>query len=170
MSEEIALRRYDSADAGQVWRVHEAALRASPIEFIEGAPDDDLTDITGCYLDDGGEFLVGLVRETIVAIGGFQPRSLETVEIRRMRVHPDQQRQGYGRRLLVELEARAQNAGYTHAVLYTLEQLTAARALYEAHDYEESRRETHPATGDETVHYEKRLPDTDHTDTQRRRT
>lgn len=157
MSDELDVRRFVPADETEVWRVHEAALRASPIEFIEDAPDDDLVDVPGRYFDDGGEFLVGLVDGTVVAIGGCQPQSPETVEIRRMRVHPDYQRKGHGRRLLDALEASARAAGYTTAVLYTLAQLTAARALYEAHGYTETHRETHPATGDTTVHYEKRL-------------
>lgn len=58
----------------------------------------------------------------------------------------------------------ARSAGYTTAVLYTLQQLAAASALYETHGYTETHRETHPATGDETIHYEKRLTNTTYDD------
>jgi len=158
----LTLRRYEESDSEQVWTVHERALRASPLEFIEDAPDDDLADITGHYLDSGGEFLVGLADGDIVATGGFQPEEdgetdeYDTAEILRMRVHPDYQRRGYGEQVLEELERRAGERGFDTLVLYTNEKLTAARNLYEKHDYEETYRET-IQTDDTFIHYRKRL-------------
>lgn len=158
MVSDLTIRRYESSDAEQVWTVHELAFRASPLEFVEDAPaDEDITEITGRYLDTGGEFLVGLSEDGIVAIGGFQFREGKTVEIRRMRVHPDHQRQGYGERLLEALEERAQKRGVNRIVHETNEHLIAAQNLYKKHGYEVTRRETHPVTGDEFISYEKEL-------------
>lgn len=153
---ELTIRRYEPSDAAAVWAVHERALRASPLPFVEDAPaDDDLRDVAATYLEDG-EFLVGAV-DDVVAVGGFQPRDGETVEIRRMRVDPEHQRRGYGRRLLTALERRACDRGYATAALETHVDLTAAQALYESAGYEESGRDRHPETGDEFVSYRKRL-------------
>lgn len=150
--EALTVRRYRPADVAAVWAVHERALRASGLEFVEDAPvDADLTAIRARYLDRDGEFLVGLADDRIVAIGGFRPRDDETVEIRRMRVHPDHQRRGFGRRLLTALEGRARDRGFRSAVLETNERLHAAMAFYEARGDDEAGRETHPATGDTFV-------------------
>lgn len=170
MAPALALRRYRPADADAVWAVHEAALRASPLAFVEeAAVDDDVTDVEGHYLDAGGEFLVGEVDEPagvggesgggagVVAIGGYLPLDDRTVEIRRMRVHPDHQRRGYANGLLAELEDRARAAGYEVAELETIEPLAAARALYEGAGYEPVAETVRPETGDARYTYRKRL-------------
>ena len=158
MSDDLTIRRYRDADAERVWEIHEAALRASPIAFVEDAPaDEDITEITAAYLDPGGEFLVGVTEGALVAMGGFQPRADDVAKIRRMRVHPEYQRRGYGKRMLRALEGRAEDRGFERVVLDTNEQLSAARKLYENAGYEETRREPHPATGDAFVYYEKPL-------------
>jgi ribosomal protein S18 acetylase RimI-like enzyme len=162
MGEEFDIRRYEPPDAERVWTVHELALESHGWEFLEEAPsDEDISEnflgIGPNYLDAGGEFLVGCRDNTIIAIGGFQPKDDSTVEIRRMAVHPAHQRQGYGERLLVELEDRAEKREFTRLVLETFERLTAARALYEKHGYEETHREPHAETGDARIYYRKQL-------------
>lgn len=171
MPGELALRRYRPANADAVWAVHEAALRASPLPFVEDAAvDEDLTAVEGHYLDAGGEFLVGEVAAgpdaadppargdaRVVAIGGFLPVDDRTIEIRRMRVHPDAQRRGYGREVLAELEARARAAGHETAQLETIEPLRAARALYEAAGYEVVAETVQPETGDARYTYRRNL-------------
>lgn len=158
MVEELTVRRYKFSDAEEVWTVHELALRASPLEFVEDASaDEDITEISECYLDEGGEFVVGLIDDEIIAIGGFQPQEDDTAEIRRMRVHPDHQRQGYGERLLATLEERAREQGFSRIILDTNEHLTAAQKLYEKRGYEETHREAHPVIGDTFVYYRKSI-------------
>lgn len=153
----LAIRRYRPADAERVRAVHEAALRASPVEFVPDAPADaDLREISARYLDAGGEFLVGEVGGEIVAAGGFRPRG-DAAELRRLRVHPDHQRRGYATRLLSRLEARAADAGFDALALETDERLTAARELYAARGYEEVGRESRPATDADRVRYRKKL-------------
>ena len=154
---EFRIRRYDAGDAGRVWRVHEAAFEAAPIEFVENpACTENLRDVPGTYLDGSGEFLVGETG-TIVAIGGFSRADGTTVEINRMRVHPQYQRRGYGRALLGELEDRARSRGFEIAVLGTHVDLDAARQFYEVNGYHETHRDPHPIAGDTFVYYRKNL-------------
>lgn len=154
---ELDVRRYESGDADGVWEVHEAAFRAAPIEFIEdAAADEDLRHVGSQYLEGTGEFLVGEV-DDVVAVGGFKPTDETTIEVRRMRVHPDAQRQGYGQTLLDALETRARERGYAAAVLGTHAALEPAMRFYETNGYEETRRESHPVAGDTFVYYRKDL-------------
>lgn len=171
MADELSIRRYEPGDAEAVWAVHERALRASPIDFLESVPgDEDLRAIPEEYLDFGGEFLVGTVDGEVVAIGGFRPTGDdgtedsgttavddEAVEFKRMRVHPDHQRNGYGEALLTRLETLAAERGFDRVVLETNELLTAARTLYETRGYEQFETESHPATGEQLVRYRKEL-------------
>jgi ribosomal protein S18 acetylase RimI-like enzyme len=181
MPDELTIRRYEPADAEVVWEIHERALRASPITFVENVPgDDDLRAISDEYLDAGGEFLVGVTDGEVVAIGGYQPtedggadgeatavdtddgaddeaENKEAAEIRRMRVHPDHQRRGYGEELLTRLETLADERGFDRIVLETNENLRAARTLYETHGYEQYEAESHPVTGEDIVRYRKEL-------------
>ena len=174
MPDELSIRRYEPADVEAVWEIHERALRASPITFAENVPgDEDLRAIPEEYLDAGGEFLVGTVDGEVVAIGGYQPTDEgatgeeagdnetttdgDAAEIRRMRVHPDHQRRGYGEAMLTRLESLADEREFDHIVLETNAHLRAARALYETHSYEQYEAESHPVTGEDIVRYRKEL-------------
>jgi GNAT superfamily N-acetyltransferase len=92
----------------------------------------------------------------VVAVGGFVPADREAVEIRRMRVDPDHQRNGYGAAVLSLLEDAARRQGYGRAVLETHELLAAARVLYESQGYRETGRES-GRDGYERIRYEKVL-------------
>lgn len=162
MGEGFDIRRYEPADAGRVLTVYELALEADGWEFPDDpAPDGAITDgflgITDDYLDVGGEFLVGVRHGEVIATGGFQPRGEATAELRKMAVHPDHQRHGYGERILVELEARAESRGFARLVLETFDRLTSARHLYEKHGYEETNREHDETVGGIRVSYAKEL-------------
>ena len=149
----FSVREYDPSDAEAVWDVHERAFRASPVAFVEDAPaDEDLRAVAEHYLNpDGAAFLVGTVDGDVVATGGYRRADDGAVEIRRMRVDPDHQGNGYARRLLDRLEARAAAEGFERAVLETHEDLTAARALYESAGYAQTGRRSHPV-GDATLY------------------
>ena len=55
--------------------------------------------------------------------------------IKRMRVHPDFQRRGFGRRVLRALIDRARRDGYTKLKLDTTTLQTAAHRLYESEGF-----------------------------------
>jgi ribosomal protein S18 acetylase RimI-like enzyme len=171
MTSNLHVRRYEPGDENAVWQVHDAAFRASSVEFI---PDVDrhLRRIPESFLDAGGEFLVGTLDaadagegaygqpgERLVACGGFQPadEAENAARIRSVRVHPESQRRGFGRTIVTELEDRARNRGFERVVLHTGEDMTAARGLYESLSYEQTGREYVEVIDSYQVHFEKRL-------------
>lgn len=169
----LSIRRYRPGDGPRVRDLHEAAMRDVGA-YTEGVADDDLEAVTERYLETGGEFLVGVVDDGIVAMGAFRPidgteyvtnfgseRPDSTVELTRLRVDPDHQRRGYGRQLCAELEDRARSRGVAHIVLDTTAKQTAARRLYESLGFEETHRDRIDDFGDpfELVVYEKSLVD-----------
>ncbi|MDS0260175.1 GNAT family N-acetyltransferase [Haloarcula sp. S1CR25-12] len=157
---DLTVRRYDPADADTVWDLHERALRdAGGYDEAFAHRDTDLRDVTGAYLDAGGEFLVGERSGEVVAMGAFQPHDTDdgAVVLRRMRVAPAHQRAGHGTRLLHELEARARKRGFERAELDTTPAQTTAVAFYEHHGYERIGREYVEAADTTLLFYEKSL-------------
>jgi ribosomal protein S18 acetylase RimI-like enzyme/predicted kinase len=133
------LRSFRVEDAGAVWRLHDAALEDAGVHGGRGPWEDDLRDIPAAYLE-GGDFIVAFAGEELVGMGGLARRSDAEAEIRRMRVHPDFQRQGLGRRILAALEERARELGFRAIRLDTTEEQVAARRLYESAAYRETER------------------------------
>ncbi len=136
----IELRSFQSGDAEAVWALHDAALEDAGVHGGHGPWEDDLRDIPATYLDPGGDFLVAFAGGELVGIGGLLPRSPGEAEIKRMRVHPDHQRRGLGRRILEGLESRAEEFGFERVRLDTTEEQVAARKLYESAGYREVER------------------------------
>lgn len=166
---DLRVRRYEPRDADAVWDLHERALRDVGAFDEEYAHlDADLRRVPEAYLDAGGEFLVGdrVPDGSVVAMGALQPATAvdhhedehdpDAGVVRRMRVDPAHQREGYGSAILTELETRAPDLGFNRLVLDTTPRQTAAMALYESFGYEETHRETMPAG--EMVFYEKVIP------------
>lgn len=147
--DDFHLRRYELGDADAVWDIHERARRdvgAYHEEYVHLSA--DLRQIPEVSLDAGGEFLVGELGATVVAMGALQPvgdvdhhdGSDGTGVVRRMRVDPDHQRRGYDSTILDALEARAVDLGFDRLVLDTTPRQEAARALYEGFGYREVER------------------------------
>lgn len=137
---ELHLRRYRAGDRAGVRALHNLALIDAGAHAGSGPWDADLDEIERIYLEDRGEFLVGESDGTLVAMGALRRESATTARITRMRVHPDWQRRGFGRRVLERLELRAGELGYTELVLDTTVGQTAARGLYAATGYRETGR------------------------------
>lgn len=130
----ITFRRFEPNDAAAVRALHVLALRHTGA-FVETDDarkwDSDLEDIERAYIEPGGEFLVGLIAGEIVAMGALRLDGDGVATLKRMRVHPDHQRRGYGRELLRLLEADARSKGVARVVLDTLPIQGQALALYE---------------------------------------
>ena len=133
----LTIRRYKPSDHDAVWRLHNEALHDVGAHLGNGVWDDDLHEIEAVYLRDGGEFLVGLQGDRIVAMGALRRTSGERAQITRMRVAPDLQGNGIGQRLLDALEGRAADLGYATLHLDTTVGQTAARRLYAKNGYRE---------------------------------
>ncbi len=151
----LRLRRYTDADAAAVWALHNNSLNLVDAHGGNGAWDEDLQNVQEVYLEAGGEFLVGEANGKLVAMGALLRAGPTTGEIKRMRVDLNYQRQGFGRRILAGLEARARELGYRRLRLDTTTGQTAAQALYEESGF------TKIGTGRmgrfELIIYEKRL-------------
>jgi ribosomal protein S18 acetylase RimI-like enzyme len=146
---DLTLRRYEPADADDVWALHERARRhAGAYDEAYAHLDADLRDVAAEYLATGGEFLLGEREDEVVAMGALQPSDAvdhhETADgtavVRRLRVDPDHHRQGYGSTVLAALEDRAAELGFDRLVLDTTSQQIAAIGLFEAFGYEERHR------------------------------
>jgi ribosomal protein S18 acetylase RimI-like enzyme len=151
----LELRRFEARDQHAVWELHTLGLEGTGAHLGDGPWDDDLRSIADSYLDDGGEFLVGMVNGRVVAMGALRHITDAIAEVKRMRVHPGFQRRGFGRRILASLEDRARELGYTKLTLDTGVVLTAAQRLYESAGYREvGRGRIGPV---DVVYFEKRL-------------
>jgi N-acetylglutamate synthase-like GNAT family acetyltransferase len=144
----LQLRQFRAADEAAVHELHEVAQDG----ILAPA---DLSAIPDAYLTAGGDFLVGEIDGELVAMGALRRVSSASAEIKRMRVHPRWQGQGFGRELLDRLEARARELGFTTLRLDTTTRQHAARALYEDAGYRMVG--TGQENGFELVYYEKRL-------------
>ena len=137
----LQVRRYRPEDREIVLRLHEIGLRETGT-FVEGWDlDEDLLDIWGTYLNDSGEFLVGVLGGRIIAIGALKRIAPGQAEIKRMRVDPAFQRRGFGQTMLDALEERATELGYATLHLDTTVRQQAARRLYTKNGYREVRRD-----------------------------
>ena len=151
----LDIRRYHAADHDVVWNLHNLALTTAEAHAGNGPWDDDLHHIEEVYLAAGGDFLVGIAAGELVVMGALLRHDATLGEIKRMRVHPDVQRRGYGRQLLHALEAAALERGVRRLILDTTTVQTAAIALYEQDGYREERRTRRG--GYTLLHFEKPL-------------
>src|ERR1017187_302635 len=109
----LTIRRYQPSDHATVCELHKTALLAAGA-YIEGSAFDvDLDQIEAIYLNGFGEFLIGTIQDRVVAIGALRRTGPDRAEIKRMRVHADYQRQGFGQAIYNELEKRAHELGYS---------------------------------------------------------
>ena len=138
--QEILVRRYLVSDHTAVLHLHVLALEALGAYLGKGFHDEDLADIEATYLAAGGEFLVVIYHDQLIAMCGLRPLPDDSGEIKRMRVHPEFQGQGIGHLLLTQLEDRACALGYTRLCLDTSSRQPIAQHVYQRHGYCETHR------------------------------
>ncbi|MEJ7841761.1 MAG: GNAT family N-acetyltransferase [Rubrobacter sp.] len=131
------IRRYEPDDQEAVWKLHNDALYDVGAHLGNGPWDEDLGAIESVYLEDGGEFLVGVQDGHVVAMGALRRTAGDRAGITRMRVAPGLQGRGIGQTLLDALHRRAAELGYATLHLDTTVHQTAARRLYERNGYRE---------------------------------
>jgi GNAT superfamily N-acetyltransferase len=137
---QLHVRRYEPGDKRAVRRLHDEALNQVGAHLGRGPWDDDLDEIETVYLDEGGEFLVGVLDGEVVAMGALMRISPERAELKRMRVRPGLQGRGYGQTVLDALHRRASELGYTTLRLDTTVRQRAAQRLYLKNGYCETGR------------------------------
>lgn len=151
----FTLRRYKPADQKSVEYLHMHAIQQIGAYLGRGPWDDDIYAIEDVYLKNHGEFLIGEYNGLFVAMGALRRITPERAEIKRMRVHPDHQRHGYGQLILDELEARALALGYQTLHLDTSIIQVPAQRFYEKNGFREVGRDIYQ--GLEVILYEKQL-------------
>jgi ribosomal protein S18 acetylase RimI-like enzyme len=120
--------------------LHDDALNDVGAHPKTGPWDADLDAIESVYLENGGEFLVGVLGDEVVAMGALRRDPGGRAWITRMRVSPRLQGRGIGQTLLDALHRRAEELGYESLHLDTTVGQTAARRLYEKNGYRETGR------------------------------
>jgi len=128
------VRKYNSSDKEAVKEIYRLASICSEIGYRSGPWEEDFENIERTYFD-GGEFLVGLIDQNIVAMGGYRKITDKMGHIRRMRVHPDYRRRGFARQILQQLEKEAKRNGLDELRLRTSKQQVMAQNFYEKNGY-----------------------------------
>ena len=103
--------------------------------------EDELRGLPGEYAPPGGLMLLALVDGAVAGSGAFRPLPdadyPNACEMKRLFVRPAFRRFGLGRTLAQALLDRATEAGYSSMLLDTLDDMEAARGLYESLGFEE---------------------------------
>lgn len=156
--DKLKIRRYKASDNPVVWELHWLGLAELGVKPIPSPFDQDLYDIENVYLNNG-DFIVGEFRGKVIAMGAFRKIKDGMVEIKRMRVHPDYQRKGFGQKILQELEKRAKEMGYKRATLFTDIINTKAINFYKKNGYKEFKKDTLYIRNSvvKVIYYEKNL-------------
>lgn len=101
----------------------------------------ELQGLPGDYQLPGGLMLLALVDGAVAGCGAFRPLPdadyANACEMKRLYVRPAFRRFGLGRTLAQALMDRATEAGYSAMLLDTLDDMEAARGLYESLGFEE---------------------------------
>lgn len=140
---DIIYRSYLPQDKDQVWNLHLTALKETGA-FIENAPydiDADLGNIEKKYLENKGAFIVAVMNQKIIAMGGLKKITDGIGEIKRMRVYKEFHAQGIGKTIYKMLEQKARELGYNKLILDTTDKQKTAQAFYLKYGFEEVRRE-----------------------------
>lgn len=135
------MRRFEPTDARFVIDLHHAGLHQMGAHVGSGPWDADVEDIQHHYVDSGGEFLVGMLGDELVAMGGILPVADERhcADLCRLRVVEQAQGNGYGTEIVRELEARAIELGFTVLTAHTStvqvpsQRLLAGSGFFETH-------------------------------------
>ena len=141
----VEFRSYEEADVPYLPGLFTRAIQTVYPELEEGPWLEDLYHPETAY-NNGGDILVGIHSDVIVAMGGIKRINDETGELKRVATEPQMQGQGLGGRLLTAMEERACALGIRKLVLDTTLGQVGARRLYDKRGYELADRHivTHP--------------------------
>ncbi|MDA2933939.1 GNAT family N-acetyltransferase [Acidobacteria bacterium AH-259-D05] len=106
MEGELQISRYQDSDHEEVVALHYLGLDQVGANLGGGPWDKDLNDIQNHYINNNGDFLVGICGGRLVAMGAFRKVSTTRAEIKRIRVNPDFQRRGFGEEVYAEERLR----------------------------------------------------------------
>jgi len=157
LPQSMRLIRYRPEFLEPMLALHRSAIEGFCLGMSQQQDEADLVAAETVYLGSRGEFLLGFIRERLVAMGGFKRLSDGLAELRRMRIAGDLQGQGYGTFLLRELERRAFQSGVRTLCLEAALRRALTLNFYRKHGYNESGRGSYGSI--ETVRFVKALHD-----------
>jgi GNAT superfamily N-acetyltransferase len=131
------LIRYQPDYLDQVLALHRSAMDGFTTGISRHDEEADLMAIDQFYLSEG-EFLVGILQNRVIAMGGFKRLSDTIAELRRMRILKELQGHGYGTQMLRELERLALQQGIPSLCLETAIARPLTLAFYRKHGYQEA--------------------------------
>jgi len=149
----LKIRSYQAKDNKTVKELHDAGnmqmskmLTEAELKGMMSLPPaslgSDLDDIEGVYINNRGDFLVGLEGKEIVVIGAIRKYTETCGELKRLRVRRDRQRKGYGETMIRKLIERGKELGYEELILDTIEENRPAQRLFEKCGFAQLRRES----------------------------
>jgi len=151
----IEFIRYRSEYFEQVLALHRSAKSGLNIGISDYDEESDLRNIYKIYINNGGDFIIGLLDGAVAAMGGFQQLSGDSAELRRMRIRKDLQDHGYGSQLLHELEQMAFQRGIRQLSFETAKARPLTLEFYHKHGYQETGVGLYGNV--ETIHFSKTL-------------
>jgi len=154
MDNVLSIRQYQQKDLAIVKALHIEGLKQNGVDS-DPYYDSDLDNIEEIYLNNNGDFLIGICDAEIVAIGAIRKITTSKAILKRIRVRRDVQRKGHGQTMLRRLIDRASELGYGQLCLDTGAANIAAQRLFEKHGFFETRRDKGPTQ--QLVFYEKEL-------------
>lgn len=120
--------------------------RTSDYNFADATQKEKfITGLKNISVNPRGRVLVGVVENSIVGMVVLQPTGVpDAGEVIRVRVDPNHRRQGYGQKLMQELEVQAKTLGYKKLILGTGSRLEEANRMYEKLGYRITSRTSMP--------------------------
>ena len=134
----MRLIRYKPEYLEPMLALHRSAMHGFNTGISQQVEESDLRATEKEYLQNGGEFLIGLFNGAVIAMGGYQRLPGNIGELHRMRIRKDFQDQGYGSRLLQELELRALHSGINKFIVQTAKARPLTLEFYRKHGYQET--------------------------------
>lgn len=134
---ELAIRKYRETDHERVMHLHIEGLRQHNASIVDPSMDKDMQNILTTYIDNDGDFLVGIHDSMIVCMGAYRKRDYLTAEVKRIRVDSAYQRRGYGQDILTALEKSAKQKGFGRIILDTTTNQEPAILLFKKNGYRE---------------------------------
>ena len=123
-----------------------AAMRTLFREYAESLSFDlcfqdfekELSGLPGKYAEPDGVMLLAQAPDELAACVALRPLDGNGIcEMKRLYVRPAFRRNGLGKKLAVDVMERARECGYSHMRLDTMDDMHAARNLYESLGFEE---------------------------------
>ena len=159
MTDQLSIHRYEIADHQEVRALFISInrlmapthLKQAFEDYIDKSLAEEIDTIPDYYRQKGGSFWVAKIHNRVVGMLGLERYGDGDLELRRMYVSPDCQRQGIARRMLAFAESQSLADGAKRLYLSTSELQEAALAFYRNSGYQLMREELADTASNKTI-------------------